>query len=494
MPINYDKLSDEQLEVARMVVDEAKAQGVDPDKILPLAFQESRFNPKAIGPMTRRKERAVGVMQLLPSTAKDLGVNPHILEENIRGGVSYWKKLFEDPKVGNSEDADRAYIAYNAGPNSQYFKTNDPEHIPTESIQYLQKIRAHSAEVETPETEALTSVEAPPESLTEKEEFVSTLPSGDVAVETSIENPEDRQFDFDFEAFKKQQELEKQNKPYGYSDQSVLAGGAGAATGLTVGLGQVGLKYANDIRNLPKNIASAAQAANASTDAVKNWEKTQGYKSRGAKTYEQSHMFEKGTRPGAKVRNPMTGEKFEPKFRFSKPPVIEDVQVKPPPQTPLQKAGSFTSKLLTNPILNRTLGGAGTSLNAVEAAERFKQGDPLGGTLAATSALGSAASMYPPLTIPGTVVGTVGTGGLMMADQIRNKLKEEAKNPPPPVSDAELAALAKQPVGGFYPQRMGKRRPPDEVKALRAKLLGDLDNQLQDFSKPPQSPLQSVNK
>lgn len=78
MPINFDKLSDEQLKIAAMVAAEAEAQGVNPDHVLPLAFQESKFNAKALGPMTRRKERAIGVMQLLPSTAKDLGVNPNI--------------------------------------------------------------------------------------------------------------------------------------------------------------------------------------------------------------------------------------------------------------------------------------------------------------------------------------------------------------------------------------------------------------------------------
>lgn len=493
MPINFDKLSDEQLKIAAMVAAEAEAQGVNPDHVLPLAFQESKFNAKALGPMTRRKERAIGVMQLLPSTAKDLGVNPNILEENIRGGVAYWKKIFEDPKVGNGQDIDRAYIAYNAGPNSQYFKTGNPEDIPTESIMYLQKIRSYAAEDETAETEAMTSEAAPPESLNQNEEFVSSISGADqVVAEGEGGAPKPDQFDFDFEEFKKQQALEAQNKPYGFSDQSTLAGLAGGATGLTLGTGQVGLKYANDIRNLPSNIAAAAQAANASTDAVKNWEKTQGYKSRGAKTYAQSHRFEEGTRPGAKLRNPLTGEKYEPKFRFSKPPVIEDVSVKPPPQSPLQKASGFASKILTNPIVNRTLGGAGTAFGATEAGERFKQGDPLGGTLAATSALGSAASLYPPLAVPGTTVSAVATGGLTLADQIRNKLAAEAKNPPPPVSDAELQQLAKQPVGGFYPQRMGKRRQPDEVKALRAKLLGDLDNQLQTFSKPTQSPLQQA--
>jgi len=489
MPINFDKMSDEQLKVAAMVAAEAEAQGVNPDYILPLAYQESKFNAKALGPMTRRKERAVGVMQLMPSTAKELGVNPNILEENIRGGVAYWKKIFEDPKVGNGKDIDRAYIAYNAGPNSQYFKTGNPEDIPTESIMYLQKIRSYSADTETPETEAMTSEAAPPESLDQNEEFVSSLPAETQAVAEGESEPPGK-FDFDFEKFRQEQEAEAKTKPYGFSDQSTLTGMAGTGLGLTAGTTQSGLKVLNDFRNLPKDMTSAVRGASAGTSpsgspqSVKNWAESQGYKDRGAQTYEKAHQAESGRRPGSSWRNPATGETMKPTFRTPKPPVFE-----PPPAatpTPLQQAGNWGTKILQNPIVNRTLAGLGVGFSGNEAIERGKAGDIPGAALAGTSALASAASLNPAWALPANLVSAGSTGALAMLDKIRNKMAEENKTPPAPVTEDELRQ-ANQPVGGFYPQRMVKRRDPRQVQQqLSGKLLGDLDNQLQDFSKPTQ--------
>ena len=84
-----------------------------------------------------------------------------------------------------------------------------------------------------------------------------------------------------------------------------------------------------------------------------------------------------------------------------------------------------------------------------------------------------------------------------MLDKIRNKLAEEAKTPQAPVTEAELKQ-ANQPVGGFYPQRVVKPRTPEQLRQIQqqltGKLLGDLDNQLQDFSKPTQSPLKAGSR
>ena len=54
---------------------------------------------------------AVGVFQLMPSTARRLGVNPYYLSDNIKGGLMYYKKLYN--MFGSTE---LALAAYNAGP------------------------------------------------------------------------------------------------------------------------------------------------------------------------------------------------------------------------------------------------------------------------------------------------------------------------------------------------------------------------------------------
>ena len=80
--------------------------GIDPALALSIAKSESGFRHEA-----RSSCGAVGVFQLMPSTAKRLGVNPYYLSDNIKGGLMYYKKLYN--MFGSTEVA---LAAYNAGP------------------------------------------------------------------------------------------------------------------------------------------------------------------------------------------------------------------------------------------------------------------------------------------------------------------------------------------------------------------------------------------
>ena len=131
--MDFSKFSDEQLSIAQKVAAEAKAQGVDPDFALALAMSESKFNPSA-----KSKSGAIGVMQLMPKTAKELGVNPANVDENIRGGIRYIKMLANHPAVKG--DPFKITVAYNAGPYSTFFSSGDRKDIPTETLMYVAKI------------------------------------------------------------------------------------------------------------------------------------------------------------------------------------------------------------------------------------------------------------------------------------------------------------------------------------------------------------------
>ena len=95
-------------EVSSIIEDEAQKLGVGEHvKLLTkLANQESGFKQSALSP-----KGAIGVMQLMPTTAQELGVDPYDLEQNVRGGVRYWAKQL---KFFNG-DVKLATAAYNAG-------------------------------------------------------------------------------------------------------------------------------------------------------------------------------------------------------------------------------------------------------------------------------------------------------------------------------------------------------------------------------------------
>jgi soluble lytic murein transglycosylase-like protein len=55
-----------------------------------VANRESGFNQEAMG-----SKGEIGVFQLMPSTASELGVNASNLEDNIIGGIAYLKKQYD---------------------------------------------------------------------------------------------------------------------------------------------------------------------------------------------------------------------------------------------------------------------------------------------------------------------------------------------------------------------------------------------------------------
>jgi soluble lytic murein transglycosylase-like protein len=85
---------------------------LDPALVKAVIHAESRFDPWAVSP-----KGAVGLMQLGPDTARELGIkDPFNPKHNIDGGVQYLKDLLDTFKG----DKKLALAAYNAGPTQVY--------------------------------------------------------------------------------------------------------------------------------------------------------------------------------------------------------------------------------------------------------------------------------------------------------------------------------------------------------------------------------------
>ena len=116
--------------IEKAISDAAAQYQLSPKLIKGVIKAESNYDVNAVSPAG-----AQGLMQLMPGTAKELGVeNPFDIKQNIDGGVRYLKKMM-DMFDGNVR---QALSAYNAGPGTvKRYNGNVPY---SETRQYVERV------------------------------------------------------------------------------------------------------------------------------------------------------------------------------------------------------------------------------------------------------------------------------------------------------------------------------------------------------------------
>ena len=120
------------------IVDSSRRYGIDPLLIYSQMHQESSFKLRALSP-----KGASGLMQLMPATARRLGVtNIYDPKQNIDGGVKYMRMLLDM----FSGDVNLALAGYNAGEGAvMKYGNNIPPY--TETREYVRRISARYASI-----------------------------------------------------------------------------------------------------------------------------------------------------------------------------------------------------------------------------------------------------------------------------------------------------------------------------------------------------------
>lgn len=472
MKFDVSKLTDEQLMVAEMIIKEARAQGVNPDIVLPMAYVESRFNPN----VKDSESGAIGVMQLMPGTAKDMKVDPRDLQQNVYGGVKFIKTLMDNKKIGT--DTSKLVAAYHMGPDAKFFKTGDPADIGDKTLAYVDAVNNLSGGM-------LAPIEVPKEGTTPTTAPIETTPvSGeeDAWMAAPIITPD------------------AEEKPPGFTPSAMVAGAIpGTVAGGSLGAYQTFKPAVTGALTALENVGRAGAATPATPSTSGGMPPPQGPVSRtpvggkgtfnyakafGLSDFDAARAADMSKAPGGHydiARQVREAEaKIGPGYRM----VPERADLLLPEQVGSGPRGARTAPIPTveppapglgqrvqgalgrSPLLSSTLGGASMGAQAAESAERLRRGDIPGAVGMGTGALGSAMTMLPRIAPgmgpPGLAMSVAGPLYTAMADYTRSPNRPTLENPAINISATILKDLketeakyqsnlqkARGPTGGF---------------------------------------------
>lgn len=472
-----DKLTEEQSEIALEIVKKAKEMGIDPRLAVALAYRESGLNPKAKG-----SSGEVGLMQVMPATAKGMGFTPDELADpskNIEIGLTYLKRGLE--KFGG--DPVLAAAGYNAGLDHPYFTDPENKPLPASTKEYLKGISGLGG-------------------------FTASTPKEEDAPQ-QVEAPASES---DFQA----------NKARIAADLTAAGIGAGIAKGVDVAknIGDTGAA----IRQLPAVLSSQAPAAAPTAPAAPGMARPvaggpagpvggpasplsqmggvvptdemhtrqlQGTTEQGATGRARQNTYNEMTAQQAARRKAQEGVLSSLRQQnvigqsaddllaklpgmtatpsgilapssavYPTAPSAPPVPPQAPPQPgPLSRAAGAVKQgagaVLRSPLVMGALGGVSAMEGAQETQKRFSEGDMPGAAIASAGVVGGGLQMVPsvPTKAFGAMISAASPLTLYLYDKLRGQGAQEPQEP----TERELME-ASRPAFGIYPKPM--RQPP----------------------------------
>jgi hypothetical protein len=408
--IDIVKLNDDQLRIVDKIEAEAARQGIDPRLALAVANIETggKYLHKVGNKVLTSPKGALGVMQLLPTTAKSLGVDPLDEDQNIQGGITYLKQHYNTFK-----DPYKAAAAYNAGPGTKFLKTGEFKDLPEETLLYLDKLEKLYPESEVGKAPAEV-VEKTAEEVSEEAPAESVLPEVSTTLPPSLS------------------EAPSEPPPIDPKTGKLVGATAGAVAGTL----ETGVNYLTGRRQrLAEEARRLAEAADLRSPGEKYKTKTGFGKGEGYTVREVSDEF-KQARERAAARGKVSSKIQElhgvdavKKGLLSIEGWAREQQMlkELADKMRLKQVAEATSKTLGKIPFGSTLAGLGAGIDVAEAAKRYQEGDIGGAAISGVSALGQA-GMLAPHPAP-RLLGTLATAGAMPVDYIyrMRKINEERR-------------------------------------------------------------------
>ena len=451
-----NSLNPQQKALADKVVRAAEKYGVDPAFALSTAKAE---NDDFMHSVKRKSGKgAIGLMQIMPNTAKGLKIDPYNVDQNIDGGVRYLKENLD--RFGG--DKMLASVAYNYGPNSNFFKTG---YLPDETRGYITRITKHGGYGDVPvgtmPTPPMQKISTGTQAMAEKKpshgitlagiDEADLKPWDPSAASTTDEQVASRSMDL----------------------KDLIAGGGGAVTGGFVGhmlrppTVEEERKISRDFKNELAVNQQRIALAQAQAQAQGQPEFGSGKNSWVANQHDQllaQPLFSQPSQAAAGQAEPIVRERLEkalamsPNMAPATPQSLialpNDVgqgnKILPPPSPtgglPTQESllrlspqqltpEQIQRQIIANRIKQFGSGAGGGALKggiagqqAYDAQQRFSQGDTTGGALSALTSAGSALTMAPnpKAKLAGAVAA--GAGGLGQAVKSIFGTKDQTKS------------------------------------------------------------------